>query len=70
MTDDGPAIVGALLDQVEFVAAARAMFDFPKLAGCVEGKPFLAATAGGPDFGQGAFLAGEWIARRGLAVAW
>src|SRR6185369_12548660 len=33
VADDGPAIVGATLDQVEFVATSRTMFDRPDLAG-------------------------------------
>ena len=68
MADDGPAVIGALLDQIEFVAAARAVLGLPDLAVIVEGQAFLAATADGPDLGTGAVLADEGIARRRLAV--
>src|SRR5258708_30153922 len=68
VTCDGPAVIAALLDQVEFVAAARTVFGLPQIAVIVEGEPFLAALADGPDLRQAAVRAGEGIAGRGSAV--
>src|SRR5206468_12280018 len=66
--DDGPAVIAALLDQVQLIAAAWAVLVFPKIAVIVEGEPFLAALADGPDLGQGTVLAGKGIAGRRFAV--
>ena len=47
MGDKGPAVIAALLDQVQFIAAARTVLGLPQLAIIVEGKAFLAALADG-----------------------
>src|SRR5581483_71099 len=69
VADDRPAVIGALFDDVQFVAAARPMFGLPQPALRIEGEAFLAAPANGPDLGQGTGFADERIAGRGLAVA-
>ena len=69
MRDDRPAVILALFDDVEFVAAARAMFVFPQAAGCgIKGQALFAAVTDGPDFRQRAGRTEEWIAGRGLAL--
>ena len=67
--DHRPAVVLALLDDVELVAAARTVLGFPQAAGPrIERQAFLAADAIGPDLGQDARLAEERIVGRRRAV--
>ena len=48
--DERPAIVLALLDQVQLVAAARAMLDLPQFAGGRKRQAIGRADAAGPGF--------------------
>src|SRR5262249_54051189 len=51
----GPAVVLPLFDDVQFVAAAGTVLVLPQAPGLrIECEAFLAASAGGPDFGQNA----------------
>ena len=60
--DDGPAVVLALLDDVQLIATARSVFVVPELAGKgVCGKTFGVANAICPDFRQRAGFVEEGI---------
>src|SRR5690242_5442 len=50
--DQRPAIVLALLDQVQLVAAARTMFHFPQFAGGRKRQPVRRPNAAGPCFSR------------------
>src|SRR5260221_2502298 len=60
--DDGPAVVLALLDEVQLVAAARAMFDLPELTGGGERQAVGGADATRPGFRGREVGAGKGIA--------
>ena len=63
--DQRPAVVLAFLDDVQLVAAARAVIVLPQTAGSrIERQPFGAAHAVRPDLGKDARLADERIVGR------
>src|SRR5580692_7809224 len=68
MGDEGPAVIGALFDQVEFVAAARAVLNLIEIAIGRESQALGTADAIGPDLRQRPGLSGERIAGRRRAV--
>ncbi len=69
MRDHRPAVILTLLDEVEFVAAARTMLVFPQAARCrIKCQALLAAVTDGPDFRQRAGRIEEGIAGCGLAI--
>src|SRR5207253_6415434 len=60
--DDRPAVILTLLNNVELVAAARAVLGFPQIPGSwIERQPFLTARARGTDLRQPARFAQEWM---------
>ena len=62
VADDGPAVVEAALDTVDFVASAGAVLALPYFAGCGMGDESLGvAVAEGPDGVAGDGLAGVGI---------
>src|SRR5688572_1085115 len=67
--DRRPAIVLAFARDVHFIAAARAVFDLPQLAGLwMESRRLDVAVTEGPDLRPHAFLADERIVLRYGAV--
>jgi hypothetical protein len=69
VTDHRPAIVLALADDVDFIAAARAVLDFPEIAGRgVDRQSLLVAMAKTPDLGPGAIASDKGIVRRRCAI--
>ena len=69
--DERPAVVGARLQDVELVAAERAVLVLPQLARLgMERQPLRTAVAGRVDLGQVSRLAGKRVVgRRGAVVA-
>src|SRR5204863_7664429 len=64
-TDHRPAVIPALADDIDLVAAARTVLDFPKLAVCrVDRKSLFVAMTIAPDFRLGAVAADEGIVGR------
>src|SRR5262245_13147550 len=69
VADHRPTVILALLDNVDLVAAARAVFVLPQLAcGGVQRETLRIAMAVAPDFRFGAGLAGERIVGRHRAI--
>src|SRR5262249_10383851 len=69
VTDDGPAVVLALLDEVDLVAALRAVLGLPERArGGGERETLRIAVAPAPDLGQRALPSAERIGLRNRAV--
>src|SRR6185503_1385723 len=69
VTDDGPAVVLALLDDVELVAALRTVLALPeRVGGPVEVEALRIAMAVTPDLGQRAGAADERVVLRDAAV--
>src|SRR5262249_47081691 len=69
VADHRPAVILALLDQVDLVAAPRPMLVLPQLSGHgVEREPLGIAVAVAPDLRLGGGLAGEGIVRRNGAI--
>ena len=69
-TDDyWPSVILALLDDVQLISAARAMFVLPQASGCrIKCQAFLAAHAVGPDLRQDVRFAEERIVRCRCAI--
>ena len=63
-----PAVVLAALEQVQLVAAARAVVDRPEAALAVEGERLHVALADGPDLGARIGAAGERVVGRDRTV--
>ena len=64
--DDWPAVILALVRNVDFVAAARAVLDGPEFTRRrVEGRRLQVAVADGPDLRPGVLAVQERVARRG-----
>ena len=59
--DERPAIILALLDQVQLVSAARAMLDLPQFAGGGKRQAVGCADAAGPGFGRRQIGAGKGV---------
>src|SRR5262245_7380757 len=69
VADHRPAVILALLDKVDLVAAARPMLVLPQLSGDgVERKPLGISVAVAPDLWLGRRLADEGIVRRNRAI--
>src|SRR5260221_4465951 len=68
MRNHRPSVILAFLDDVQLVAAARAMLGFPQAPSRIEGQAFLAAQAIGPDFRKNTRLPQKRIVGRGRAV--
>src|SRR5271168_2300837 len=69
VSDYRPTIVAARHDDVQFIAAARAMFCFPEPpAGYIEDQALLVAMTPGIDFRANGRLSDEWIVLRDAAV--
>src|SRR5262249_59617436 len=69
VADPWPAVILALLDEVDLVAAARPVLVLPQLPGHgVEREPLGIAVAVAPDLGHGGRLADEGIVRRSRAI--
>src|SRR5262245_17354731 len=69
VADHRPAVVQALLDQVDLVAALRAVLVLPQLAGLrMEDEALRVAVAIAPDLGLSAVAAAEWTVGRHRAV--
>src|SRR5687768_6429767 len=67
--DDGPAVVRARLDQVELIAAARAVLGLVERAGHrMEREALRAAVAVGVDLRCHTLLTYEWVVARHAAV--
>jgi hypothetical protein len=67
--DDGPAVVLSGRGDVDLVAAARTVFDRPKLARVqVQRRALRVAMTVGPDLGQRVLAADEGVVRRHAAV--
>src|SRR3954469_13849667 len=67
--DHRPAVVLALGDDIDLVAAARAVLDFPELAGDgMDREALFVAMAITPDLGPGSVAADERIVRRCSAI--
>src|SRR5262249_14833195 len=68
-TDHRPAVILALDDDVDLVAAAWAMLDLPDIASCrVDRQALLVAMAITPDLRLGAVAADEGIVRGSRSV--
>src|SRR5258708_39515779 len=71
VTHARPAVVAALFDDVDFVAAHGAVLLLPQFSiSGIEGKAFCVAEAVGPDFRQRALLAEKGIVGRRCAFGW
>ena len=69
VADHRPAVILALADDVDLVAAARAVFDLPEIAGSrVDRETLLIAVAVAPDFRLRVGAADKWIVCRRRAV--
>src|SRR5215468_6880238 len=69
VADHRPAVILALLDEIDLVAAARPMLVLPQLSGHgVEREPLGIAVAVAPDLRLGGRLADEGIVRRNRAI--
>src|SRR5262249_26697646 len=69
VADHRPAVVGAALDDVDLIPAARAVLDDPEDAGCrVDGSRLGVAVAPAPDLGPRVWLPDERVVGGHAAV--
>ena len=67
--DDGPAVVGALANEVDLIPTPRTVFSRPELPVCVEARTLRVSMPVGSNLGADTVLANEWVIRRHGAIA-